>query len=434
VSPQRLSRRQQPRPPWAANGVATAAPAAPPAAQEQQEHATSLGRGSSSSGRTWRRPPHRNQQQQPRGGCVLAWGSWVALLSPSFQTKQQRCSLWPKFDSSAAGQSNPLCPSPSHATTPAVAQGGGDRGGSYAAVVSPQQHTLGFSLLPVCAAVSPLQVPQACLACGPFCHPLPPPSPTLLHPPSANPSKHLCPSSSNPPSQQPPPLDLLRSAAGAGCSPAADCHRAGGYSGALIAASLVGCRGSWTACTTHHYPITNQTQSQPEPWTLKPQPDAHSTQPDPPPIQPPHHQASMLAAYLLGQLPAGFLADRLGGLRILLIGLTLWSLATALTAVATALPITTNVLASLNPGVGGGVGGGAAAAVAVLYASRVVLGLASACAMPCVTATAVEWVPAVSRSGAVSLIYALFNIGAGSWVFGYWCWGLGLGFGWELSW
>jgi hypothetical protein len=97
----------------------------------------------------------------------------------------------------------------------------------------------------------------------------------------------------------------------------------------------------------------------------------------------------MLAAYLVGQLPAGALADRFGGLRVLLFGLALWSAATALTALATA-------------------GGGLAA----VYASRLLLGAASACAMPCVSAAAVAWVPAAARAGAVSSVYALFNVGA----------------------
>jgi MFS family permease len=123
----------------------------------------------------------------------------------------------------------------------------------------------------------------------------------------------------------------------------------------------------------------------------------------------------MLAAYLAGQVPAGLLADRLGGLRVLLVGLALWSGATALTALAAA-PAPPAALTALTTALGSGGAAakavaGADGAVAVLYVSRVLLGLSSACAMPCVTATTVEWVPARSRSGAVSLIYALFNIG-----------------------
>lgn len=98
----------------------------------------------------------------------------------------------------------------------------------------------------------------------------------------------------------------------------------------------------------------------------------------------------MLGAYLIGQLPAGALADRLGGARVLLTGLVLWSAATAGTALAA----------------GGGPG-----SLAALHGLRALLGLASACAMPCVAATAREWVPAARRAGAVAGVYALFNIG-----------------------
>lgn len=115
-------------------------------------------------------------------------------------------------------------------------------------------------------------------------------------------------------------------------------------------------------------------------------------------------QAAMLAAYLAGQLPAGLLADRFGGPRVLLVGLALWSAATALTAAAAA-PL------CLDGGGSCAGGSGAAPALAALYASRLLLGLSSACAMPCVTATAVEYVPTAARAGAVSTVYALFNIG-----------------------
>jgi hypothetical protein len=108
----------------------------------------------------------------------------------------------------------------------------------------------------------------------------------------------------------------------------------------------------------------------------------------------------MLGAYLLGQVPAGVLADRHGGLSVLLWGLALWSCATALTAAAP--------------------GAGPPAALPVLYASRVLLGAASACAMPCVSAAAVAWVPPRARAAAISLIYAFFNIGGrapwGAWT------------------
>lgn len=60
----------------------------------------------------------------------------------------------------------------------------------------------------------------------------------------------------------------------------------------------------------------------------------------------------MLVAYLAGQVPAGALADRFGGIQVLLAGLACWSAATALTALAA-------------PGDGG---------LTVLYLSRVLMG------------------------------------------------------------
>ncbi|KAF8059183.1 NDK1 [Scenedesmus sp. PABB004] len=113
-------------------------------------------------------------------------------------------------------------------------------------------------------------------------------------------------------------------------------------------------------------------------------------------------QAVMLAGYLAGQLPAGRLADEYGGPRVLLAGLALWSAATALTAAAG--------LGVGGAGAGGGAGG-SGAPLRVILASRALMGLASACAMPCVTATAVAWVPRAERSAAVAFVYANFNVG-----------------------
>eukprot|EP00775_Hariotina_reticulata_P008736 gene8736-8916_t len=112
-------------------------------------------------------------------------------------------------------------------------------------------------------------------------------------------------------------------------------------------------------------------------------------------------QSSMLLTYLAGQVPAGRAADKHGGPSVLLCGLALWSAATALTAVA-----------------GLGVGAGQLAAgscvlwpLAVVVGCRALMGLASACVMPCVTATAVEWVPAAERSSMIAFVYANFNVG-----------------------
>ncbi len=100
----------------------------------------------------------------------------------------------------------------------------------------------------------------------------------------------------------------------------------------------------------------------------------------------------MLAGYLIGQLPAGFLSDKIGGDRVLLTGLLLASaslMATGQTASHTA-----------------------AAGMVALAATRVAFGLFSATAMPAVSALAAKMVPAGSRSSATAMIYALFNLGA----------------------
>lgn len=112
------------------------------------------------------------------------------------------------------------------------------------------------------------------------------------------------------------------------------------------------------------------------------------------------HGASLLA-YLVGQLPGGRLADRFGGPRVLLCGLALWSAATAATAAA----------GGVLTGPGAPSAAARNAALLSLLLARVIMGAASACAMPCVTAAAVAWVPAARRASTVGLIYAMFNVG-----------------------
>lgn len=96
-------------------------------------------------------------------------------------------------------------------------------------------------------------------------------------------------------------------------------------------------------------------------------------------------QATMLAAYLAGQLPSGALADWHGGVRVLLAGLALWSAATAVAACASS--------------------------VEQLLASRVLMGLGSAAIMPCVAAMSVAWVPPGERSASTAFVWSMFNIG-----------------------
>lgn len=95
-----------------------------------------------------------------------------------------------------------------------------------------------------------------------------------------------------------------------------------------------------------------------------------------------------MLAYLAGQIPSGKLADQRGGVQVLLTGSAIWSLATASTVLCQA-----------------------GAAAVVLTASRVALGLASACIMPAVAATAVQYVPSARKATTIAMIYANFNIG-----------------------
>ncbi|MEW5299788.1 MAG: hypothetical protein WDW36_002766 [Sanguina aurantia] len=105
--------------------------------------------------------------------------------------------------------------------------------------------------------------------------------------------------------------------------------------------------------------------------------------------------AAMLVGYLAGQLPAGQLADRFGGDRVLMVGLLLWSLATAATGLASSVP--------------------ASMSFAVAAAARLSMGFFSAAAMPAVSAMASRWVPQSSKASTIAVIYACFNLGS---VFG----------------
>lgn len=100
-------------------------------------------------------------------------------------------------------------------------------------------------------------------------------------------------------------------------------------------------------------------------------------------------QSSFLWGYLVAQLPAGILSDRYGGTRTMIWGLTIWSLATCATAFAKF---------SSKP-------------LLVLTASRVLMGLGSAVALPAVAATVAREVPSDKRARCTTLSYSLFNIG-----------------------
>ncbi len=102
-------------------------------------------------------------------------------------------------------------------------------------------------------------------------------------------------------------------------------------------------------------------------------------------------QASVLAGYVVGQIPSGFLADRHGGLRVLTIGLALWSAATACIATTSMLP--------------------GASALLALMVFRGLVGLGQSCMMPAVAATVARCVPASHRASSTSIVYACFSLG-----------------------
>jgi MFS family permease len=91
--------------------------------------------------------------------------------------------------------------------------------------------------------------------------------------------------------------------------------------------------------------------------------------------------------------------------RVLVVGLFLWSAATALTGLPCIAASSCSTAAAT-----------AAAAAAswvlpLLLLSRGLMGLASAAAMPCVTATSAQLVPPAERASAVAAAYSAFNIG-----------------------
>ncbi|DBA75546.1 TPA: hypothetical protein ACH3X2_009106 [Trebouxia sp. C0005] len=95
-------------------------------------------------------------------------------------------------------------------------------------------------------------------------------------------------------------------------------------------------------------------------------------------------QSAALIGYLLGQIPAGVVADRFGGVHVLLAGLACWSTMTGLNPLAGY---------STNP-------------LQILVVMRAALGLAQSVMMPSVSATAARWVPPANRGKAISTIYA----------------------------
>jgi len=92
--------------------------------------------------------------------------------------------------------------------------------------------------------------------------------------------------------------------------------------------------------------------------------------------------------YALTQVPAGYLASKLGGARVLSAGVALWSLGTLLAPPA------------------------AAVALPMLCASRLLVGLGEGVAPSAATALLVQFVPARERARAVSLVWGGLDLGS----------------------
>ena len=101
-------------------------------------------------------------------------------------------------------------------------------------------------------------------------------------------------------------------------------------------------------------------------------------------------QSSLLLGYVVGQLPAGFLADSMGGTRTLVCGLLVWSVFGACISALPMLPLPVLSLISL----------------------RIGLGLGQSVLMPGVSALAAQsFVDPVDRSDKTSRIYGCYNFG-----------------------
>lgn len=93
-------------------------------------------------------------------------------------------------------------------------------------------------------------------------------------------------------------------------------------------------------------------------------------------------QGCFFIGYMMTQIPAGRLADRIGGRRCLAAAVASWSLFTALTPIA------------------------ARNSLPALYLIRALLGLAEGFAMPAVNAAVATWVPQQETARALSFIYS----------------------------
>ena len=104
-------------------------------------------------------------------------------------------------------------------------------------------------------------------------------------------------------------------------------------------------------------------------------------------------QSSLLFGYILGQIPAGVLSDRIGGIKALLFGLFVWSLFGLLML---GIPLT-------------------ASPILALLSLRCGLGLGQSVLMPGISATAAQSFSPTERGDKTSGIYACYSLGT---VFG----------------
>jgi len=100
-------------------------------------------------------------------------------------------------------------------------------------------------------------------------------------------------------------------------------------------------------------------------------------------------QSALLVGYLFGQVPAGLVADRLGGPQTLCAGLIAWSIASMAMALSPFVPWP----------------------LALILCSRAALGLAQAVMMPGVSAASAQWFPAAVRASKTSGVYAWYSLG-----------------------
>jgi len=107
-------------------------------------------------------------------------------------------------------------------------------------------------------------------------------------------------------------------------------------------------------------------------------------------------QSALLMGYVLGQIPAGIVADRLGGVRTITTGLIVWSLAVFAMA-ATPSPSSNNY------------------PLLFILLARATVGLAQSVLMPGISATAAQWFAPSERGAKTSDVYAWYSLGT---VFG----------------